>query len=76
MPPNRSNSPPPDPRADGLGRPVVTITIGKPFLLSDLSDEPVSGANRDLIAERMMGRIADLLPPDYGGHAKPALITN
>ena len=59
-----------------LGRPVVTITIGKPFLLGDLSDDPVSGANRDLIAERMMGRIADLLPPDYGGHAQPALIAN
>jgi 1-acyl-sn-glycerol-3-phosphate acyltransferase len=56
-----------------IGRPVVTLTIGAPFTLSDITSEPINSANRNQIAERLMGRIAALLPPDYGGNAQPLL---
>lgn len=56
-----------------LGRPVTTMTIGAPFTLSDLGNEPISSANRDQVAKRLMRRVADLLPPDYGGDSHSLL---
>ncbi|HEX6292449.1 MAG TPA: lysophospholipid acyltransferase family protein [Herpetosiphonaceae bacterium] len=41
------------------------MTIGEPFLLSDLGE--VTRQNRDLLAQQVMARVADLLPPGYRG---------
>lgn len=56
-----------------VGRPTVTLTVGAPFRLGEIASEPITSANRAQVAERLMGRIAALLPPDYGGHAQPLL---
>lgn len=46
----------------------IDVRIGQPFLLEDLAVEPVPGEDeRQTIADAMMGRIADLLPPEYRG---------
>lgn len=43
----------------------VQMTFGEPFMLSDLGE--VTRHNRDLIAQEVMARVADLLPPGYRG---------
>lgn len=43
----------------------VEMTFGAPFMLSDLGE--VTRQNRDLIAQEVMARVADLLPPGYRG---------
>lgn len=45
-----------------LGRPRVTLTFGKPFLLEELSREPVTAENRQALADAVMGRVEALLP--------------
>jgi 1-acyl-sn-glycerol-3-phosphate acyltransferase len=56
-----------------VGRPVVTMTVGKPFGLSDITSEPITAANRAYVTERVMARIVELLPTQYGGQAQPVL---
>jgi 1-acyl-sn-glycerol-3-phosphate acyltransferase len=43
----------------------VQISFGKPFTLDELG--PVTRANRDQVAQQVMGRVAELLPPAYRG---------
>jgi 1-acyl-sn-glycerol-3-phosphate acyltransferase len=43
----------------------VHMTFGKPFTLDELG--PVTRTNRDEIAQRVMARVAELLPPSYRG---------
>jgi 1-acyl-sn-glycerol-3-phosphate acyltransferase len=43
----------------------VQMTVGTPFLLSDIGE--VTRHNRDVIAQEVMARVADLLPPGYRG---------
>ncbi|HEY0601440.1 MAG TPA: lysophospholipid acyltransferase family protein [Herpetosiphonaceae bacterium] len=43
----------------------VEMTFGESFMLSDLGE--VTRQNRDLIAQEVMARVADLLPPGYRG---------
>jgi hypothetical protein len=56
-----------------MGRPVVTMTVGQPFSLSDITSEPITAANRAYVTERVMARIVELLPTQYGGQAQPVL---
>lgn len=50
----------------------VQLTFGKPFLLSELGE--VTRSNRDQIAQAVMRRVADLLPPTYRGvYADPSV---
>jgi len=46
-------------------RAKVEMTFGTPFLLSELGE--VTRSNRDEIAQKVMGRVAALLPPAYRG---------
>lgn len=46
-------------------RAKIEITFGEPFRLSELGE--VTRANRDRVAQRVMGRVAALLPPAYRG---------
>jgi 1-acyl-sn-glycerol-3-phosphate acyltransferase len=50
----------------------IEITFGEPFQLSELGE--VTRANRDRIAQRVMGRVAALLPPAYRGVYAEALV--
>lgn len=43
----------------------VEMTFGPPFTLDELG--PVTRTNRDEIAQRVMARVAELLPPSYRG---------
>lgn len=46
----------------------IDIWIGKPFLVADLAVEPQEGEDdRQLLADAMMRRVAELLPPEYRG---------
>ncbi len=53
-------------------RAKIEITFGEPFRLSELGE--VTRANRDRIAQRVMGRVAALLPPAYRGVYAEALV--
>ncbi len=53
-----------------LGRPIVTMTIGEPFLLADV-ERSINTRDRDVLADHVMQRIAELLPHDYGGFLEP-----
>lgn len=44
-------------------RSQVHLTFGKPFTIDEF--RPVNRDNRDEIAQRIMGRVAELLPPSY-----------
>lgn len=44
-------------------RPIITITVGEPFVLP----QPVGRADYTALANVIMGRVADLLPPEYRG---------
>ncbi len=46
-------------------RGAVQMTFGPPFTLAELGS--VTRDNRDLIAQRVMARVAELLPPGYRG---------
>ncbi len=48
-----------------LRRPVITLRIGKPFKLQ--AEKPVSKEKQQELADFMMYRIAELLPPEYRG---------
>jgi len=52
-------------------RAKIEITFGQPFRLSELGE--VTRANRDRIAQRVMARVAALLPPAYRGVYAEAL---
>lgn len=43
----------------------VQMTFGPPFTLAEIGE--VTRQNRDLIAQEVMARVADLLPPGYRG---------
>jgi 1-acyl-sn-glycerol-3-phosphate acyltransferase len=43
----------------------VELTFGEPFLLSDIGT--ITRTNRDAIAQQVMARVAELLPPGYRG---------
>jgi 1-acyl-sn-glycerol-3-phosphate acyltransferase len=45
-----------------LGRPRVTLTFGAPFLIEDLTREPVTAENRQALTDEVMRRIDALLP--------------
>lgn len=47
-----------------LGRPTLTITFGRPFHLHELSAAQET-LSRDELAQRVMQRVADLLPAAY-----------
>ncbi len=48
----------------------VQLTFGPPFTLAELGE--VTRNNRDMIAQRVMARVAELLPPAYRGvHEAP-----
>jgi 1-acyl-sn-glycerol-3-phosphate acyltransferase len=48
-------------------RPTVTITYGRPFMLSELLTHPDERPSRDELTQRVMSRLAELLPQEYGG---------
>lgn len=43
----------------------VNLTFGKPFLLSEFGE--ITRTNREAIAQQVMARVAELLPPGYRG---------
>ena len=52
-----------------IHRPRVTINIGRPFHLPPVKDkDKVTKAELIRLADYMMERIAELLPPEYQGH--------
>ena len=48
-------------------RPTVTITYGRPFLLHELLSHPDERLSREEMTQRVMQRLAELLPREYGG---------
>ena len=48
-----------------LRRPVITLRVGKPFKLE--ATRPLSKEKQQELADQMMYRIAELLPPSYRG---------
>jgi 1-acyl-sn-glycerol-3-phosphate acyltransferase len=56
-------------------RPEVRVKVGKPFRIKDLQKELPEGLTRraqnEELVELLMGRIAELLPPEYQGHYTP-----
>lgn len=50
-----------------LHRPEVTVNIGRPFYLPPVSDK-LTKAELAKLADYIMERIAELLPPEYKGH--------
>lgn len=53
------------PRFPWYRRGRVQLTVGQPFSLAELG--PVTKDNRDHVAQQVMARVAELLPPAYRG---------
>ncbi len=62
------------PRFPWLGRPAISITYGQPFYLHDLLEHPHEQPSREELAQRVMQRVATLLPRTYGGVVEPVTV--